>query len=211
MLMSMVALPSLSSDKIYCDEFTILPGENKSVGIILENDIGYSGFQADIILPEGLEFVIKDAEAVINASPRLSGFMVTSEFQSANCLRVLGLSFSHDLIPGKTGEIFYMEIHAADNFEGGALLINEISMSDENDNPIELPPFECRISSEEAVLIGDADDNGIVNINDAVTVVDFILGAENMKWNRKAADVDANGIININDTVGIVDIIISRN
>ena len=60
------------------------------------------------------------------------------------------------------------------------------------------------------IILGDANNDGKVNITDAVAVVDYILGNEPENFNVKVADVNKDGNVNITDAVGIVDIILSK-
>ena len=48
---------SWATDKVYFDDVTIKAGETKQVGIKFNNETPYAAGQADLLLPEGLEFV----------------------------------------------------------------------------------------------------------------------------------------------------------
>jgi hypothetical protein len=54
------------------------------------------------------------------------------------------------------------------------------------------------------VLVGDADRNGIVNIEDVTAIVDYILTGTG-DIDMTASDVNGNGIVNIEDVTDLVD------
>ncbi len=53
-------------------------------------------------------------------------------------------------------------------------------------------------------LCGDADDNGIVNISDAVFLIAYIFGGGNTPDPLEQADSDCNGIVNVSDAVYLI-------
>ena len=67
--------------------------------------------------------------------------------------------------------------------------------------------FENNVT-EEVVLLGDANNDGIINMPDATTVAMWVRGNKSIKVgnekgdiNLKAADVDGNGVVNDADAV----------
>lgn len=53
--------------------------------------------------------------------------------------------------------------------------------------------------SDSDVLLGDANDDGFVNVNDITAIASFILNGTAELWNEKNADANCDGIINVND------------
>lgn len=60
-------------------------------------------------------------------------------------------------------------------------------------------------------LLGDANDDGTVDVADYVAVGHYIKGTTPDNWNATNADVNGDGIVNVADYIGIVHIIISQN
>lgn len=58
-----------------------------------------------------------------------------------------------------------------------------------------------------AVLPGDADCNGLVNILDAITIINFIMTATPSPFCFENADVNQDGTINVLDVIGTTSII----
>ena len=59
-------------------------------------------------------------------------------------------------------------------------------------------------------LLGDANGDGIVNISDAVLVVNYILGDRESNIVFENADINLDNEINVTDAVGIVNIILGQ-
>ncbi len=59
-----------------------------------------------------------------------------------------------------------------------------------------------------SVLLGDADDNGAVEVTDATIIVDVVLDKNTCEtYNAKNADADQNGTIEVSDATVVVDIV----
>ena len=59
------------------------------------------------------------------------------------------------------------------------------------------------------ILVGDANGDGSVTINDAVGIVNNISGNPSVGFNEAAADVNGDSKITITDAVGVVNIIVN--
>lgn len=68
--------------------------------------------------------------------------------------------------------------------------------------------FEITIINFE-FLLGDANNDGIVNISDIVVVINYIMNDSASPFVFEKADVNGDGIINVLDITGIVNIIYS--
>ena len=60
-------------------------------------------------------------------------------------------------------------------------------------------------------LLGDVDDNGVIDISDVLLTVDYILGRETTVFMREAADWNTDNNIDISDVLNIVDVILGKN
>lgn len=58
-------------------------------------------------------------------------------------------------------------------------------------------------------ILGDANNDGSVNVNDITAVAEYILGSEPASWNAEAADVNQDGVINVNDITMIAEKILA--
>ena len=58
--------------------------------------------------------------------------------------------------------------------------------------------------------LGDIDGNGIVNVSDAVDLIEHYIAGTVDELDKSVADVDGNGIINVSDAIEIIDIYINN-
>jgi len=61
-----------------------------------------------------------------------------------------------------------------------------------------------------AVLTGDVNDDGEVNIGDVTAIIDYLLGNASDTFNIEAADVNGDGEINIGDVTAIIDMLLGK-
>ncbi|MBP6977714.1 MAG: dockerin type I domain-containing protein [Bacteroidales bacterium] len=59
----------------------------------------------------------------------------------------------------------------------------------------------------ENFLCGDGNQDGIVNVLDIISMVNYIMGNDPSPFNEDAADVNADGWINVLDVMALVNII----
>ncbi len=70
--------------------------------------------------------------------------------------------------------------------------------------------YENTWEPEEPEFIpGDVNDDGLVGINDVITLIDYILHGDVITINMLAADMNADGMIMISDVTRIIDLILS--
>ena len=69
---------------------------------------------------------------------------------------------------------------------------------------------DVAITGESGTLLGDADGNGVVNVIDVMTVVNYIINGSNQIFIFGNADVNGDGVINVMDVMGIVNIIMNK-
>ena len=61
------------------------------------------------------------------------------------------------------------------------------------------------------VIPGDVDGDGVVNINDVTTLIDYLLSGDATTVFLAAADVDGDGEVNISDVTALIDYLLSGN
>ena len=64
------------------------------------------------------------------------------------------------------------------------------------------------IPNQPEILLGDANDDSIVDINDVTTIIDFLLGIHVEVIDTYNADLDADGEITINDVTALIDVLL---
>lgn len=138
-----------AADGLSIDVGYIEPGETRTLAINLENEVPYYGFQADINLPKGLEFVIENGSPVIFLSSRAdSSYSLVTNLINLGSLRVGAFSSDHTSITGSSGTLLYIKVIADDEFEGGQLALSNIRFIGESDQDVVFPDVTVDIRNE---------------------------------------------------------------
>lgn len=74
---------------------------------------------------------------------------------------------------------------------------------------VEPVAFTITVRGDGAPLLGDVDNNGDVDINDVVALVDIILRAGTFDTNPEG-DINGNSVVDISDVVALVNIILTQ-
>lgn len=101
-----------SSNSLFIDNFSIAEGETRQIAVMLDNSVAFTAFQADIYLPEGLEFV----EAAL--SDRKADHSLAFAVRNNGSVRLLSYSLGLNEYAESNGEFVYLTVKAADNFVG---------------------------------------------------------------------------------------------
>lgn len=71
--------------------------------------------------------------------------------------------------------------------------------------------YAAKFSYDQVWKIGDANGDGAVNVNDAIKILQCIVGNDQFVGNQeKAADADQNGTVNVNDAIKILMVIVGN-
>lgn len=135
-----------ATDRLFVDATYIEPGETRTLTLSLENEALYYGFQADINLPKGLEFVEENGTAEIRLSARMnSSYAIVTNLLNRGSLRVGAFSSTHSPIAGNSGTLVSVNVVADDEFAGGELSLTNIHFAGENDRNVPLADFTIDI------------------------------------------------------------------
>ena len=157
----LVAVMAQAENLFSIDKVEIKPGEEKTVSVILTNEIEAKSAAIDIFLPTGLSFVSGDTDASVVFSDRVSGMMLKSaKIQTSGALRI-GLSLGTNIAAG-TGEVFTFKIKAEANAPLGAAVMTLSGMSLTNTSntkvPIDDDESEVNIYNLFSVAVAANDD-----------------------------------------------------
>lgn len=200
-----------NADRIYIDNFEITPGGQMKVDVLLQNQSHTCvGFQCDIQLPTGLEFVYDESnyDYVVKAQ-RTAQYIVGSTMQSNGVLRVTGLSPNYRPLSGTSGAIFSFTVEAANNFEQGNININNAKLStgsgDESDT-YQAPATMCVVTAGSPTPTGDINGDGQVNTGDVSALYKALLnGSSDAKY-----DLNGDGSVNTGDVSALYKIILGN-
>ena len=215
-LMALLAMAgNASADELVISDFSISPGETKTISIALDNPTNdYIAFEFWMRLPDGVRIVYDDDDflmATLNSSRADRHELEVKEPDNDGVYHFLCYSNRNNTFREKSGEIISLTVKCAEDAVDGsyeASLYNLI-LSDPNKVQVDLPDVSFDITIV-GVSPGDANGDGEVSIADAVAVVNYILGNHSDIFVFDAANVDGDSEITISDAFAIVNIILNQ-
>ena len=192
------------------EDLAVRPGSIFTLPVELENADAITGFQCNIYLPEGVEFVMVDDEYDVMLSSRAtSSHTLSAALQSDGSLLILVYSLSSKAFKENSGELFSVSLKAADDFEGTRqITVSKIKVATQDAKEYALPDVSANIE-EQSYIMGDANGDGSVSVGDIVLTANYILGTQSPAFVFAAADMSCDGQISIGDIVAISNVILS--
>lgn len=107
LVMVLCAGHAMAQSKLYADDFTLVPQEEKAVVVNFDNENGIAALQADFTLPEGIEY--KDFK--VNEDRIARGIHTATITQQANGVyRILVVPSVLETIGGENGELLTLTL-----------------------------------------------------------------------------------------------------
>ena len=200
------------ADELHVADFSIQPGESKSVSVELVNpDHAYNTIQFELTLPSGLS-IVKTSDnkfAVVPNPDRLTTdfTLEVNEIGEGRYQFLVWTTNTEAVITGTSGELFAMTLTASADAETGmkqGVFSEQLFVIDEEGYEPADKTFNIRIGR----LPGDANGDGYVTIADVMAVVDYILGNTPKDFDSDAANVNNDEVITIADAVSLVKMIL---
>ena len=126
--------------------------------------------------------------------------------------QVLIYSMNNSPISANEGTLFTLDYVAAEGteYKDTELQIKDIILSDTRGKNY-ASETNISIKATFTYILGDVNNDGLVNIADAIGLVNHILGKPTFEVNEMAADANEDGEINITDAIAIVNLILTQN
>lgn len=126
--------------------------------------------------------------------------------------QVLIYSMSNTPIEGNEGALFSLDFTASDGTEyrDTELRVTDIVLSNAKGKNY-ASEVNVSIQATFDTVLGDVNGDGLVNIADAIGLVNYILGKSAFEVEELAADANEDGILNITDAIAIVNLILTQN
>ncbi|MBR5846586.1 MAG: leucine-rich repeat protein [Bacteroidaceae bacterium] len=202
---------------------TINKGESAKLAISLSNDIeNFTAYQFDLIVPlsftietdvDGIYKVIKgnrydESHAIIIEK------LADHQYAEVNTYRVVCISSQNAPIKGTEGNLLEVLLHAHENSEVGdydAELANIIfTQTNGQENELLQVKFDITVTLPTIITYGDTNGDGIINVSDIVSVINYIMEQPEGAFNKEAADVNQDGDINVSDVVEMINLIMKN-
>ena len=181
--------------------------------VLLRNTEEIAGIQFKLKLPKGVSVVEKNGNPDISLTNRTDGFsgMGRKKTEEDNSYLFVLFSLAGNSIVGNEGEVMNIKLTIDPDLCLGKydMTIEDVYMATSTFET--LHPIDS--SSDLTVtdyILGDVNGNGGVDIGDAVSIVNYLVGKESTTFVEKAADTNKNGQIDIGDAVTIVNFLVGK-
>lgn len=168
--MVLTFVSTMAVNRIYIEDFSIEAGETKQVAVLMENDIAFTGFQFDMVLPNGLNIETKsngDPKVIINTD-RADDHQTVTNFRNDGRISILLMSLASTEIMGNSGAVLFFNVTASSDFSGThQLSIINVEMTTEAGLSVTPDNITCTVE-------GPANNNPATQI-DRLYMEDFSI------------------------------------
>lgn len=214
----LVVADNIFADELYVENFTIAPGETKTISVELNNpDVAYTLLEFNLSLPEGVSIAKdEDDEWLVegNATRFTRSHQLEVELQNDGSYKFLIYSSRNIPLNGSSGEIFSMTLTASETIANGTYQgrfhDQLFADSDEQEYDPTDATFNICVGN---TLLGDVNGDKQVTIADVTALVNIILGKDNIQpymYDHDAADVNQDNSITIPDVTALVNVILGK-
>lgn len=181
---------------VYVDAMTVNAGDEVTLSVKMKNDSQISGYQYDLVLPEGMSVVTDEDDfpmvflSTARTTPAKMNFFDQSLISPSH-LRVLCYSSKGYSFSGNDGEVTQITVKVDENMVSGTydLRFEDIQLSysgNSYDTALKTVPITViGKSPETSASRYDVNQDGKVTVADAIAIIDYYL-----HW-TEASDEDA--------------------
>jgi len=178
--------------------FSSIDGSAGTAEIYMQNDVAIAG----------LQFVINDSPNYLNLIDVSGGTAENYNFtlSSSEDGTILGFTLTGTNIPAGSGDLLVATFENNNDDQIFDLCLSDAVFSDTNANGVPVTLGDCTEMPFSNSILGDLNDDGLVNVLDVVVLVNMVLG---LAGQNPAGDLNNDGLINVLDVVILVIIILS--
>ena len=195
-----------STDYIAIPVSAVSKGAEVVVPVELVNTTEVMGIECKVQIPEGFSVAKKaDGSLKVEQTERKADQTLTAAVDG-NVLTVK--TSGTQAYTGNTGAVFTIAIAPDEATAPADYVLKGTDVKFVNATGVASRPDAKTTLTLRDYVLGDVDSDQLVAINDAVIVMNHIVGADTPAFNAKAADMDGNGSVEINDAVLIMNTVV---
>lgn len=208
-----IKVPGISQldNAIYVEKGQARVGGQGLLTLALKNSQEATAYQVALTLPEGITLATgEDGKFIYSLSGRNNGHSVNIRLENG-VYYIATLSGQSELISDNDGAIISLTLNVDDNVSIGDYTVTIQNAKFSTEDGISIPlPNNTGIITVDNYLLGDVNNDGEVDIADAVCVVNRVIQKPTAVFIEAAADVDFDEVIDIADAVQIVNFVIKK-
>lgn len=205
---------SALDNALYIEPFSAHIGDEVNIEVRLKNAEAATSYGFELVLPEGMSIATEadnSFDDAVTLSPRNSKHTTTTNKLSADRYKVGVASLSSKALTGNDGLVLTIKAQVADDMAVGDYAVtieNPLLVSTDGTKPA-IEATVTKVTIEDYVK-GDVDGDGVVDLADAVLVINYYVGKTVSNFAAKAADVDGDGVIDLADAVKIINYYVGK-
>lgn len=200
---------------LQCTDIHYLHGLKPLLSVNLQNEDEVMSCQFDLSLPTGVTVATKsDGTLDVKLTERADNHSISRKQLENGNYRFIISSLDNDFFTGNNGTLLKIALDVSATMEVGEYTVKvfntELRISNGND-----PKIVKSADTESKLIVtnytfGDVNDDGCVDIADAVCIVNYIVGKPTLVFIEAAADVNNDGVVDISDSVHIINFIVGK-
>ena len=195
-----------STDYIAIPASAVSKGAEVVVPVELVNTTEVMGIECKVQIPEGFSVANKaDGSLKVEQTERKADQTLMAAVDG-NVLTVK--TSGTQAYTGNTGAVFTIAFAPDEATAPADYVLKVTDVKFVNATGVASRPDAKTTLTLRDYVLGDVDSDQLVAINDAVIVMNHIVGADTPAFNAKAADMDGNGSVEINDAVLIMNTVV---
>ncbi len=205
---------SQMDNAIYIEPFTARAGDDVQIEVKLKNAEAATSYGFELVLPEGMTIAVNsdnEFDDELTLSSRNSKHSATTNLLTNGNYKIGVASMSSKAITGNDGTVLTITAHMSEDMAEGDYPIRIASplLVGTDASKLAIQATQTRVTVED-YMKGDVDGDGVVDLADAVLVINYYVGKAVNTFVAKAADVDGDGTIDLADAVKIINFYVGK-
>ncbi len=198
------------ADRVFMDDVTTVNGVRLPLSIQMGNSETAAGFQFVLNLPEDVTVVESNGSPMITLGERSSSLELMVTKLSAQRYLIAALSMGYEEIEGTEGTIVDVTLSIPRVVRAGeyAVTLKDITISTADGHSLSPADYTMTMTVEENTF-GDVNNDGVVNVTDALAIVNHVLNKPVRVFIEANADINQDGNINFTDALNLMRMILS--
>lgn len=203
----------LPDNVIYADNTDVQPGGQMVLPVKMKSAEAITGYQFDLVLPDGFSVAEEDGDYLIDLSSRTTykKHSISYQDQADGSIRIVCTSLNNATFAELDGVVANITLNVDESVEAGDynIIYKNIELATPALNKYKVAKWSSKVTVFDYIL-GDVNNDKDVSVVDAAATVNLILGVNTTGLNRKAADIDGDNEISVTDAAGVVNIILGQ-
>jgi len=202
------------ANAIYVEPLRGSAGTDVNIKVKLKNANSVTSYGFELVLPAGVTISTStdgSFDDAVTMSARHKEHTLTTNKLTNNTYKVAVISLSSKALTDNDGVVLTIKAHVDDNIIEGEYAIgvqSPLIVNTDGTKPA-IQSTQSKITIEDYIK-GDVDGDGVIDLADAVLIINYYVGKPVSKFVEKAADVDGDGEVDVADAVRIVNYVVGK-